>query len=77
MLIVLQALTLVQLIEERDSIARVLELNESTAAIKNEAAVKELETERMRNAYYQALTISPLVLTEDQVSEIIKQGVKR
>lgn len=76
LLIVLQAITLVQLFEDRQTISRVIELEESTAALKNEAAAKELETERIRNVYYRSLTGRPLVLTEEQVEEIIKQGVK-
>ena len=77
LLIILQAITLVQLFEDRQIVARVLELNEQAALLKHEAALLEVQNERIRHNYYRTLEGRPLVLTEEQVAEIIKQGVKR
>ena len=76
LLIILQALTLVQLFEDRDCVARILALNEEAAMLKHEAALLEVQNERARHNYYKVLEGRPLVLTEEQVAEIIKQGVK-
>lgn len=76
LLLVMQAVVFVQLYESNQTIARVLELDEETAILKNQAALLEVQNERIRHNYYKVLEGGPLVLTEEQVADIIKQGVK-
>lgn len=55
---------------------RIMEIDEKTAIMRNEAAALELETARIRYDYSKAMGISPFVLTEETVKEIIKQGAE-
>lgn len=65
-----------ELMEMSSLVKRVASVDLQTAMIKNEAAAKDLETERIRNVYYRAVTLSPMKLTEEQCREIIKEGAK-
>lgn len=52
LLIACQALTLVMLLDKKSREDKFAEIEEQTLLMRNEAAAKELETERLRNQYY-------------------------
>ena len=65
-----------ELAEMSSILKKVASIDEKTAALKNEAAVLELETERSRNNYYRILSTSPFKLTEEEARGIIRSGVR-
>lgn len=75
-LVVMQLAFALELIELSSLMKRVASIDEKTAIIKNEAAVKSLETERIRATYYRVLATSPFKLTEEEARGIIRSGVK-
>ena len=67
----------VELMELSSLMRRVQSIDEKTAMMKNEAAVKALETERIRNTYYRVvMNNGPFALSEETMREIIQAGVK-
>lgn len=58
-------------------IKRTASIDEQTAIIKQEAANKSLESERIRANYYRVLSTSPFKLTEEEAKGIIKSGVRK
>lgn len=75
-LAVMQIATAFELMELSSLVKRVASIDEKTAIVKNEAAVKALETERIRATYYRVLVTSPFKLTEEEARGIIRSGVK-
>lgn len=75
-LVVMQLMFALELMELSSLFKRIASIDEKTAIIKNEAAVKALETERIRNTYYRVLVTSPFKLTEEEARGIIRSGVK-
>ena len=63
-----------EMMELSSLVKKVQAIEESTATLKNEAAAKALETERIRNTYYRVLMTSPFKLDEEQAKGIIKRG---
>lgn len=67
----------VELMELSSLMRRVQSIDEKTAMMKNEAAAKALETERIRNTYYRVvMNNGPFTLSEETMREIIQAGVK-
>ena len=67
----------VELMELSSLMRRVQSIDEKTAMMKNEAAAKALETERIRNTYYRVvMNNGPFALSEETMREIIQAGVK-
>ena len=75
-LVVTQLAFALELLELSSLFKRIASIDEKTAIVKNEAAVKALETERIRAAYYRVLVTSPFKLTEEEARGIIRNGVK-
>lgn len=75
-LVVTQLAFAIELIELSSLFKRIASIDEKTAIVKNEAAVKALETERIRATYYRVLVTSPFKLTEEEAKGIIRRGVK-
>lgn len=75
-LVVMQLVFAIELMELSSLFKRIASIDEKTAIIKNEAAVKALETERIRENYYRVLVTSPFKLTEEEARGIIRSGVK-
>lgn len=75
-LVVMQLVFAIELMELSSLFKRVASIDEKTAIIKNEAAAKALETERIRETYYRVLVTSPFKLTEEEARGIIRSGVK-
>ena len=63
-----------ELMELSSLFKRIASIDEKTAIMKNEAAAKELETERIRATYYRVLVTSPFKLTEEEARGIIRRG---
>lgn len=76
MLVAAQLAFAIELMELSSLFKRIASIDEKTAIIKNEAAVKALETERIRENYYRVLVTSPFKLTEEEARGIIRSGVK-
>ena len=72
-LVAMQLIFALELMELSSLMKKVASIDEKTAMIRNEAAVKELETERIRNVYYRALATGPFRLTEEEAKGIIKK----
>lgn len=66
----------IELMELSSLFKRIASIDEKTAIVKNEAAVKALETERIRATYYRVLVTSPFKLTEEEARGIIRSGIK-
>lgn len=66
----------IELMELSSLFKRIASIDEKTAIIKNEAATKALETERIRETYYRVLVTSPFKLTEEEARGIIRSGIK-
>ena len=75
-LVVMQLIFAIELMELSSLFKRIASIDEKTAIIKNEAAAKALETERIRENYYRVLVTSPFKLTEEEAKGIIRNGVK-
>lgn len=75
-LVVMQMIFALELMELSSVMKRIASIDEKTAIVKNEAAVKALETERIRENYYRVLVTSPFKLTEEEARGIIRRGVK-
>lgn len=75
-LVVTQLAFALELMELSSLFKRIASIDEKTAIVKNEAAVKALETERIRATYYRVLVTSPFKLTEEEARGIIRSGVK-
>ena len=75
-LVVMQLVFAIELMELSSLFKRIASIDEKTAIIKNEAAAKALETERIRESYYRVLVTSPFKLTEEEAKGIIRSGVK-
>ena len=75
-LVVMQLVFAIELMELSSLFKRIASIDEKTAIIKNEAAAKALETERIRENYYRVLVTSPFKLTEEEAKGIIRSGVK-
>lgn len=75
-LVVMQLVFAIELMELSSLFKRIASIDEKTAIIKNEAAAKALETERIRETYYRVLVTSPFKLTEEEARGIIRSGVK-
>ena len=75
-LVVMQMIFALELMELSSLFKRIASIDENTAIVKNEAAVKALETERIRENYYRVLVTSPFKLTEEEARGIIRSGVK-
>lgn len=76
LLVIMQFIFALELIELASLMKRVASIDEETAMMKNEAAAKSLESERIRANYYRMLVTNPFNLTEEEVGEIIKNGIK-
>jgi len=76
LLVIMQFIFALELIELASLMKRTASIDEETAMMRNEAAAKSLESERIRANYYRTLTTNPFNLTEEEVGEIIKNGVK-
>ena len=76
LLVIMQFIFALELIELASLMKRVASIDEKTAMMKNEAAAKSLESERIRANYYRMLATNPFNLTEEEVGEIIKNGIK-
>lgn len=76
LLAALQVLTMAELLELSAAVKRTASIDEETALIRNEAALKELESERVRNTYYRVMATSPFKLTEEEARGIVRSGVK-
>lgn len=63
---VLQICMALEIMELSSLFKRIASIDEKTAIVKNEAAVKALETERIRATYYRVLVTSPFKLTEEE-----------
>ena len=66
----------IELMELSSLFRRIASIDEKTAVVKNETALKALETERIRATYYRVLVTSPFKLTEEEARGIIRSGVK-
>lgn len=77
LLAAVQIATAIELMELSSLIKHVASIDEKTAIIKNEAAIKELESERIRNTYYRVLAAGPFKVTEEEAKGIIRSGVKK
>lgn len=75
-LVVMQMVFAFELMELSSLVRRVQDIEEKTAIVKNEAALKALETERIRNNYYRVLASNPFTLTEEEARGIIKSGAR-
>lgn len=75
-LVVMQMIFALELMELSSLFKRIASIDEKTAIVKNEAAVKALETERIRATYYRVLVTSPFKLTEEEARGIIRSGIK-
>lgn len=75
-LVVMQLAFAFELMELSSLMKRIASIDEKTAVIKNETAVKALETERIRNTFYRVLVTSPFKLTEEEARGMIRRGVK-
>lgn len=75
-LVVMQMIFALELMELSSLMKRVASIDEKTAIVKNEAAVKALETERIRATYYRVLVTSHFKLTEEEARGIIRSGIK-
>ena len=75
-LVVMQLVFAIELMELSSLFKRIASIDEKTAIIKNEAAAKALQTERIRENYYRVLVTSPFKLTEEEAKGIIRSGVK-
>ena len=74
-LVVMQMIFALELMELSSVMKRIASIDEKTAIVKNETAVKALETERIRATYYRVLVTSPFKLTEEEARGIIRNGV--
>lgn len=75
-LVVCQLAFALELMELASIVKRIASIDIETAMVKNAAANKELENERIRNTYYRVLVNGPFVLKEETVDKIIREGVK-
>lgn len=66
-----------ELLELSSIVRQTASIDRETAAIRNEAALKALESERVRATYYRVLATSPFKLTEEEARGIIRSGVKK
>lgn len=71
-----QIATAVELMELSSVVRQTASIDKETAMIRNEAALKALESERIRANYYRVLSTSPFKLTEEEARGIIKSGVR-
>ena len=76
-LVAMQFVFAMELMELSSIMKRIASIDEKTAIAKNEAALKELETERIRANYYRVLADSPFTLTEQEAKGIIRSGVEK
>ncbi len=76
-LVVMQLAFAFELMELSSLMKRIASIDEKTAIVKNEVAVKALETERIRATYYRVLVTSPFKLTEEEARGIIRNGVRK
>lgn len=76
-LVIMQLAFAFELMELSSLMKRTASIDEKTAIVKNETAVKALETERIRNTYYRVLVTSPFKLTEEEARGIIRSGVRK
>jgi hypothetical protein len=75
-LVVMQFIFALELMELSSLMKQTASIDEKTAIMRNEAAAKALETERIRANYYRVLVTSPFKLTEEEAKGIIRQGIK-
>lgn len=75
-LVVMQMIFALELMELSSVMKRIASIDEKTAIVKNELALKQLEAERIRANYYRVLSTSPFKLTEEEAMGIIRSGVK-
>ena len=66
-----------ELLELSSIVKETASIDRATAAIRNEAALKALESERIRANYYRVLSTSPFKLTEEEARGIIRSGVRK
>lgn len=77
LLAALQLVCAAALFEAAELVKRTASIDERTAMIRNEAALKALESERIREEYYRVLSANPFTLTEEEAKGIIRSGVRK
>lgn len=76
-LVAMQLIFALELMELSSVVKKIASIDEKTAIVKNEAALKQLESERIRATYYRVLAANPFTLNEEEARGIIRSGVRK